>query len=131
MKKTQTAQSAPARRSLGEGGFLNLCISFGMLTFFAGILIALFAANDLQPSVRDRTPPHRKQLHIAEPNPVTPNGDVYEAWVARYNGTGNSYDEAIGVALDNSGNVYVAGTSRGSGTLHDYATIKYDSVGQQ
>ena len=63
--------------------------------------------------------------------PVAPAGEVYEAWVARYNGTGNSYDEAIGVAVDNSGNVYVAGTSRGSGTLNDYATIKYDSAGQR
>ena len=131
MKKTHTAQSAPARHSFGEGGFLSLCISLGMFVFLAGILIALFAANDLQPAVRDRTPPRRKQLHISEPSPVTPNGDVYEAWVARYNGTGNSYDEAIGVALDNSGNVYVAGTSRGSGTLNDYATIKYDSAGQR
>ena len=121
MKKKHTTQSA----------FLSLCISLGMFVFLAGILIALFAANDLQPSVRDRTPPHKQQLYISEPSPVTPNGDVYEAWVARYNGTGNSYDEAIGVAVDNSGNVYVAGTSRGSGTLNDYATIKYDSAGQR
>ena len=56
---------------------------------------------------------------------------MYEAWVARYNGTGNGYDEAKGVAVDNSGNVYVAGTSWGLGTLNDYATIKYDSAGQQ
>ena len=131
MKTKHTAQSAPARHSFGEGGFLSLCISFGILFFLAGIVLALFAATDLQPSVRDRTPPHRKQLHISEPSPVAPNGDVYEAWVARYNGTGNSYDEAIDVAVDNSGNVYVAGTSRGSGTLNDYATVKYDSAGQQ
>jgi sugar lactone lactonase YvrE len=51
--------------------------------------------------------------------------------VARYNGTGNGYHEAEAVAVDNSGNVYVAGTSFGSGTLNDYATIKYNSVGQQ
>ena len=47
MKKKQTAQSA----------FLSLCISFGMLVFLAGIVLALFAATDLQPSVRYRTPP--------------------------------------------------------------------------
>jgi hypothetical protein len=89
-----------------------------MILFLAGILIALFAATGSQPFTSERTP------HVT-------SGGVYEAWVARYNGTGNSYDEAIGVAVDNSGNVYVAGTSRGSGTLNDYATVKYDSAGQQ
>jgi len=89
-----------------------------MLVFLAGILLALFAATGSQPAAYERTR-------------YAPAGDVYEAWVARYNGTGNSYDEAIGVAVDNSGNVYVAGTSRGLGTLNDYATIKYDSAGQQ
>ena len=108
MKKKRNAQTA----------FLSLCISLGMLVFLAGILIALFAATGSQPLTSERTP------HV-------PAGSVYEAWVARYNGTGNSYDEAIGVAVDNSGNVYVAGTSRGSGTLNDYATVKYDSGGQQ
>ena len=53
MKKKHTARSAPARRparesfrsSLGEAGFLSLCISLGVLVFFAGILFALFAAS--------------------------------------------------------------------------------------
>jgi len=144
MKEKRTAQlphriastrrisaSAPARRSLGEGGFLNLCILLGLLVFFAGIVFALFAATDLQPSTRDATRTRNAQVYRPDAAPVTLSGGVYEAWVARYNGTGNGYDEAKGVAVDNSGNVYVAGTSWGLGTLNDYATIKYDSAGQQ
>jgi Beta-propeller repeat len=108
MKKKHTTQSA----------FLHLCISLGMLVFLAGILIALFAATGSQPFTSQRTS-------------YVPVAGVYEAWVARYNGTGNGNDEAQAVAVDNSGNVYVAGTMFGSGTLNDIATIKYNSAGNQ
>ncbi len=54
-----------------------------------------------------------------------------ELWVARYNGPGNGWDRASSLALDNSGNVYVTGESRGSGINFDYATVKYDSLGNQ
>jgi hypothetical protein len=52
-----------------------------------------------------------------------PNGDT--AWVRRYNGPGNGYDDARAIALDDSGNIYLTGFSYGSGTVYDYATIKY------
>ena len=57
------------------------------------------------------------------------NGDT--AWVRRYDGPGSNYDEAYSIAVDGSGNVYVTGGSYGGVTGTDYATIKYDSTGNQ
>jgi uncharacterized delta-60 repeat protein len=59
------------------------------------------------------------------------SSDGNQLWVARYNGPGNSSDNAYALVIDNSGDVYVTGRSAGSGTSMDYATIKYDPNGNQ
>ncbi|CAN5405099.1 hypothetical protein BH09BAC5_BH09BAC5_10010 [soil metagenome] len=54
-------------------------------------------------------------------------------WHSTYNGTGNGYDVITGILVDNSGNVFVAGASKGIGSFAnlDYTTIKYNSSGTQ
>ena len=55
--------------------------------------------------------------------------DGNKKWLKRYNGPGNSVDEAVAIVTDRKGNVYVTGLSTGSGTGGDFATIKYDDDG--
>jgi hypothetical protein len=50
------------------------------------------------------------------------------AWVARYNGAGNG---AAGMAVDGAGNVYVTGSTHGSGGASDFVTVKYDTSGNE
>ncbi len=54
-----------------------------------------------------------------------------QLWLARYNGPGNYQDYASGITIDTLSNVYVTGRSDGNGTGKDYATIAYDSFGNE
>lgn len=58
------------------------------------------------------------------------NSNGVQQWIAIYNGTGNGYDQPVGIALDGSGNVYITGFSF-NGSNYDFATIKYDNNGNQ
>lgn len=52
-------------------------------------------------------------------------------WTSTYNGAGNGIDEARGIAVDGSGNVYVTGYTFVGGTNFDMITVKYNSGGTQ
>ena len=54
-----------------------------------------------------------------------------QLWAIRYNGPDNSDDSASTLAVDNLGNLYVAGVSFDSVTGNDYATVKYGPAGNQ
>ncbi len=54
-----------------------------------------------------------------------------QLWAARYNGTGNNIDEGHAIIIDPYGNSYVTGFSMGTSTNYDYATLRYDQMGNQ
>jgi uncharacterized delta-60 repeat protein len=56
------------------------------------------------------------------------NSSGVQLWAARYNGPGNIGDAGNQLLLDGSGNVFVTGSSIGSGTSYDYVTIKYSQI---
>jgi hypothetical protein len=50
-----------------------------------------------------------------------------QQWAARFAGPQNSVPSAL--AVDDAGNVYLAGASESTGTSWDYLTVKYNSAG--
>ena len=61
------------------------------------------------------------------------NSKGEQIWLARYDGAeiSGSWDSAHALALDEAGNVYVAGGSWNSEYHYDGVTIKYDETGNQ
>jgi hypothetical protein len=56
---------------------------------------------------------------------------VTEQWIARYNGPDGLFDGAHAIAVDGSGNLFVAGQSLGEQTLSDFIMVKYDANGNE
>ena len=54
-----------------------------------------------------------------------------ELWVQNYAGPAATEDDPNSLAVDNNGNIYVTGQSKGDGSDFDYATIKYSPEGAQ
>ena len=55
-----------------------------------------------------------------------------QVWAIRYDGPGSKDDIAQKIKVDMNGNVYITGSSHGGNTSKvDYATIKYNTSGQQ
>ncbi|MBK8551262.1 MAG: hypothetical protein IPL53_09465 [Ignavibacteria bacterium] len=61
-------------------------------------------------------------------NSIISFGQVTQKWTARFD-YNNYADESNVVRADNLGNVYVFGSSALNGTVFDFLTIKYDSLG--
>jgi hypothetical protein len=75
MKKKSTSQSAPARRSLGEGGFFNLRVLFGLFIALAGVSLALLAtANPSKPNVAPSQPKYKVTTKSQNISPLVPPG---------------------------------------------------------
>jgi hypothetical protein len=102
-----------------------------MLLGRAIVLLTLFVTPNPQAFTREGARHLDAQECRPDPVPLAAPGGGQEAWVARYNGPANDIDDAEAMEADDAGNVYVTGYSSGSDGLLDYATIKYDSAGQQ
>src|SRR5439155_21670520 len=61
--------------------------------------------------------------------PNIKGAEAVQAWVSRYNGSGNSTDVSEALVVDGDGKVYVTGYSFGSSGSADFATLAYSQAG--
>lgn len=58
------------------------------------------------------------------------SSQVSQQWIARFNGSGNTYDAVNKSAVDPFGNIYVSGYSNGLKSEMDFALLKYNQAGE-
>jgi Beta-propeller repeat len=105
--------------------------AFSVIFSMVGVFLALLATASPQKSTREGASHMDVQVLDANEMSLAPAGRVQEAWVARYDGPGNDFDAAEAIAVDNSGNIYVTGRSSDPDFSTHYATVKYNSAGQE
>jgi hypothetical protein len=105
------------KKSPAQFASFGIRFVIGFVATLAGVFLTFFAKSA-----------QTKRTELA--NTLISASGVQQQWVANYN-AGNGSDIARAIAVDGSGNVYVTGHSVGIGTQEDYATIKYDSFGNQ
>lgn len=54
-----------------------------------------------------------------------------QLWASSFNGSGNGFDEARSIDVDDNGNSYITGYTLSTGNNYNIITIKYDASGNQ
>lgn len=57
--------------------------------------------------------------------------DGTQVWTSYYQSVGNKFDDAMGMAMDNSGNLIVFGNTEGANNDIDLLVVKYDTTGKE
>src|SRR5215470_3460535 len=85
MKKKSASQSAPARRSLGEGGFFNLRVLIGLLILIAGVFLALAAVGTFSGITANSAQAQQKKAKIIDIQGLPPGFDCATLYEKGYN----------------------------------------------
>ncbi len=109
---------------------MRIMAMFALAVVLAGMLAVGCGSDEGGPSPSPSPTTAPTATPLLAPTPTPPPGSV--AWVARYRGPAGGADWVYDLTVDGSGNVYVTGKSFSSRPYdYSYATVKYDSEGNQ